>query len=107
MFNLIEELFAPGRKHTDDEQRRLEHTRVEEGSNDPGKGPIDLASGHVLIRPPGQRTAPQEAVHLCMMMRGVEKQNSSTITSALRGRFRDCPMTRDEFLRLAYRPGIA
>ena len=44
-----------------------------------------------------------EAVHLCMMMRGVEKQNSKTITSALRGEFRDCPMTRDEFLRLAYR----
>src|SRR5687768_13974067 len=44
-----------------------------------------------------------EAVHLCMMMRGVEKQNSRTITSALRGEFRDCPMTRDEFLRLAYR----
>ena len=46
-----------------------------------------------------------EAVHLCMMMRGVEKQNSSTITSALRGQFRDCPMTRDEFLRLAWRKG--
>jgi GTP cyclohydrolase I len=46
-----------------------------------------------------------EAVHLCMMMRGVEKQNSKTITSALRGQFRDCPMTRDEFLRLAYRAG--
>jgi GTP cyclohydrolase IA len=44
-----------------------------------------------------------EAVHLCMMMRGVEKQNSRTITSALRGEFRDCPMTRDEFLRLAHR----
>ena len=44
-----------------------------------------------------------EAVHLCMMMRGVEQQNSSTITSALRGQFRDCPMTRDEFLRLAHR----
>ena len=44
-----------------------------------------------------------EAVHLCMMMRGVEKQNSKTITSALRGEFRDCPMTRDEFLRLAHR----
>jgi GTP cyclohydrolase IA len=44
-----------------------------------------------------------EAVHLCMMMRGVEKQNSSTITSALRGRFRDCPMTRNEFLSLAHR----
>ena len=42
-----------------------------------------------------------EAMHLCMMMRGVEKQNSRTITSALRGEFRDCPMTRDEFLRLA------
>jgi GTP cyclohydrolase I len=44
-----------------------------------------------------------EAVHLCMMMRGVEKQNSRTITSALRGQFRECPMTRDEFLRLAHR----
>jgi GTP cyclohydrolase I len=43
-----------------------------------------------------------EAVHLCMMMRGVEKQNSKTITSALLGKFRDCPMTRDEFLRLAH-----
>jgi GTP cyclohydrolase I len=46
-----------------------------------------------------------DAVHLCMMMRGVEKQNSRTITSALRGRFRECPMTRDEFLRLAHRGG--
>ena len=42
-----------------------------------------------------------EAVHLCMMMRGVEKQNSRTVTSALRGQFKDCPMTRDEFLSLA------
>ncbi|MBI2409341.1 MAG: GTP cyclohydrolase I FolE [Gemmatimonadetes bacterium] len=44
-----------------------------------------------------------EASHLCMMMRGVEKQGSRTITSALRGQFRDCQMTRDEFLRLARR----
>ena len=43
-----------------------------------------------------------EAVHLCMMMRGVEKQNSRTITSALRGSFRTDAMTRDEFLRLAW-----
>jgi GTP cyclohydrolase IA len=43
-----------------------------------------------------------ECEHLCMMMRGVEKQNSRTITSALRGSFRDDAMTRDEFLRLAY-----
>jgi GTP cyclohydrolase I len=44
-----------------------------------------------------------EASHLCMMMRGVEKQNSSTITSALRGVFRDDLRTREEFLRLAHR----
>jgi GTP cyclohydrolase I len=43
-----------------------------------------------------------EAAHLCMMMRGVEKQNSRTITSALRGVFRDDARTRDEFLRLAH-----
>ncbi|GAC1415773.1 MAG: GTP cyclohydrolase I FolE [Gemmatimonadaceae bacterium] len=43
-----------------------------------------------------------EAYHLCMMMRGVEKQNSKTITSSLRGAFREDPKTRDEFLRLAH-----
>ena len=42
-----------------------------------------------------------EATHLCMRMRGVEKQNSTTLTSALRGLIRDCPATRNEFLRLA------
>ncbi|HXF96619.1 MAG TPA: GTP cyclohydrolase I FolE [Gemmatimonadales bacterium] len=43
-----------------------------------------------------------EAYHLCMMMRGVEKQNSKTVTSALRGAFRDDAKTRDEFLRLVH-----
>lgn len=43
-----------------------------------------------------------EAFHLCMMMRGVEKQNSKTITSALRGSFRDDARTRAEFLYLAH-----
>ena len=43
-----------------------------------------------------------EAYHLCMMMRGVEKQNSKTITSALLGTFRSDAKTRDEFLRLAH-----
>ncbi len=42
-----------------------------------------------------------EAYHLCMMMRGVEKQHSKTVTSALRGSFLD-GKTRDEFLRLAH-----
>ena len=43
-----------------------------------------------------------EAHHLCMMMRGVQKQNSKTITSALRRQFLDCPMTRAEFFSLAH-----
>src|SRR5262249_37340207 len=41
-----------------------------------------------------------EAVHLCMMMRGVEKQNSKAVTSAMLGGFRDRPATRAEFLEL-------
>ena len=45
-----------------------------------------------------------EASHFCMMMRGVEKQNSRTVTSALRGIFRDDARTRDEFMRLAHTP---
>src|ERR671927_587463 len=41
-----------------------------------------------------------EATHLCMSMRGVEKQNSYTITSAMLGAFRDQARTRMEFLEL-------
>jgi GTP cyclohydrolase IA len=47
-----------------------------------------------------------EACHLCMMMRGVEKQNSKTITSAMRGVFMDDLKTREEFLRLSMVNGI-
>jgi len=43
-----------------------------------------------------------EAAHLCMMMRGVEKQNSKTITSAMKGVFLDDIGTREEFLRLVH-----
>jgi GTP cyclohydrolase I len=43
-----------------------------------------------------------EAEHMCMAMRGVQKQGSRTITSALRGAFRDDSRTRDEFLQLAH-----
>jgi GTP cyclohydrolase I len=41
-----------------------------------------------------------EASHFCMMMRGVEKQHSSTVTSAMLGAFRHNKSTRDEFLAL-------
>ena len=54
-----------------------------------------------VLRPRGVGVV-LECAHLCMMMRGVEKQNSNTITSALRGAFREDFKTRDEFLRLAH-----
>ncbi|MFF1677203.1 DUF6191 domain-containing protein [Streptomyces sp. NPDC058256] len=60
MFNMFEELFAPGRKHTNDERKRLELSRVDLNDGDPGRGPIDLSSGKVVVRPPGPgRTTPQ------------------------------------------------
>lgn len=46
-----------------------------------------------------------EAVHLCMAMRGVEKQNSRTVTSAVRGIFRSDIRSREEFLRLVHGRG--
>ncbi len=48
-----------------------------------------------------------EAYHLCMMMRGVEKQNSKTVTSAMRGALLSDGKTRDEFLRLVHGGGTA
>lgn len=41
-----------------------------------------------------------EAQHMCMMMRGVEKQNSVMTTSVMLGAFRESPSTRQEFLKL-------
>ena len=46
-----------------------------------------------------------EARHLCMMMRGVEKQHSGAMTSAMLGAFRDRKETRDEFLALVNHRG--
>ena len=52
MFDAFSELFAPGRKHTRDEQNRLELTREEVGDSDPGRGPRDRTSGKAGIRLP-------------------------------------------------------
>ncbi|MFB0618090.1 DUF6191 domain-containing protein [Streptomyces sp. AGS-58] len=62
MFEAFDDLFAPGRKHTRDEQNRLALTREEAGDNDPGRGPIDLTSGKALIRLPEPKpTGPKPA----------------------------------------------
>jgi GTP cyclohydrolase IA len=52
-----------------------------------------------VLRPQGVAVV-IEAAHLCMMMRGVEKQNSQTLTSAMKGVFLQDLRTREEFLRL-------
>ncbi|WNI22301.1 DUF6191 domain-containing protein [Streptomyces sp. ITFR-16] len=61
MFNFFEELFAPGRKHAAEEQKRLELTRVDLGVGDPARGPIDLTSGKVVIRRRDDGDEPAEA----------------------------------------------
>ena len=52
-----------------------------------------------LLHPAGVAVV-TEAYHLCMMMRGVQKQNSSTVASCMLGDFRNDPKTRQEFLNL-------
>lgn len=52
-----------------------------------------------VLRPKGVGVV-ADAAHLCMMMRGVQKQNSSTMTSCLLGSFRSDFRTRNEFLGL-------
>ncbi|MEI7034847.1 DUF6191 domain-containing protein [Streptomyces pratensis] len=59
MFNFFEELFAPGRKHVSDEQKRLELSRVDLGVGEPGRGPIDLTSGKVTVRAADAEPAPE------------------------------------------------
>jgi GTP cyclohydrolase I len=52
-----------------------------------------------ILRPRGVAVV-MEAYHMCMMMRGVEKEDSLTTTSAMLGAFKDRPQTRQEFLNL-------
>ena len=60
----------------------------------------EIASAlETVLRPRGIAVV-GEAIHLCMMMRGVEQQNAFAITSSLRGAFADDPKTRGEFMEL-------
>ncbi|MCZ6464482.1 MAG: GTP cyclohydrolase I FolE [Proteobacteria bacterium] len=52
-----------------------------------------------LLQPKGVGVV-VESIHLCMMMRGVQKQNTFAITSSLRGEFENDPKTRSEFMEL-------
>lgn len=60
MFSSLDELFAPGRRHQEEERRRLALTREDAGDNDPSRGPIDLGSGRVTIRVPGPPAEPAD-----------------------------------------------
>jgi hypothetical protein len=54
------DLFSPGQRHRVDEQERLEHTREVEGVNEPGRGPVDLNSGVVLIKAAQSAVKPKD-----------------------------------------------
>ncbi|GHA74690.1 DUF6191 domain-containing protein [Streptomyces termitum] len=58
MFGGLDEFFAPGRRHAEEERRRLALTREDAGDADPSRGPIDLSSGRVTIRVPGSGAEP-------------------------------------------------
>jgi len=58
-----------------------------------------------ILKPVGVAVV-AEGLHMCMMMRGVEKQNSITTTSAMRGVFKEDARTRSEFLNLISRSRI-
>jgi GTP cyclohydrolase I len=60
----------------------------------------EIAAALDTVLSPAGVAVTMEAYHLCMMMRGVEKQDSRTVTSAMHGVFKDDPKTRQEFLTL-------
>ena len=67
----------------------------------------NVADAMVEILRPAAVGVVVQAQHHCMMMRGVEKQGSSTLTSAWRGTFAQDPPAREEFLRLLGGPGAS
>ena len=56
-----------------------------------------------VLKPKGVAVV-AEAIHLCMMMRGVSQQNCSAVTSSMRGEFEGDPKTRAEFMQLIRSP---
>ncbi|MFD9208354.1 DUF6191 domain-containing protein [Streptomyces sioyaensis] len=60
MFNVVEELFAPGRKHTDEERQKMSLVVDDVGDADPAKGPIDLSSGTVVVKAPRRQQDPAD-----------------------------------------------
>jgi uncharacterized protein DUF6191 len=55
------DLFNPNNRNRTEELRRLENTREEEAQGEPGRGPIDLKSGMVVIRPPAKKAEAAQA----------------------------------------------
>ena len=64
---------------------------------------VEIAEAHDDILKPTGVAVVVEAIHLCMMMRGVSQQNAFAVTSSLRGAFRADPKTRAEFMELIRR----
>ncbi len=95
MFNFFEELFAPGRKHVSDEQKRLELSRVDLGIGDPNRGPIDLTSGKVTLRAPVLDGA-AEPEHRNGRMRPVAPEQDAVLDRPRAGRPVSGPERRAE-----------
>jgi GTP cyclohydrolase IA len=89
---------SPARQDPGAVEVRARRRRVRAPHAGPGAHDLQIADAlEVALEPLGLAVV-TEASHLCMMMRGVEKQGSSTRTSAMRGVFKSDARTRQEFL---------